>query len=121
ALALAAPDGLAQARGLVLEVEAGQPLLDGLGAHAAAEVAAETVAHLAVQQLVPLQVLDLEVLEPAPDFLEPVDLALGAVPDLAALPVAALPQLAAGVALGPSGLQLGQVLLQLGLGGLDFA
>src|SRR5580693_8604611 len=121
ALALAAADGLAQAGRLALQVEAGQPLLDGLGAHATAEVAAEPVAHLAVQQLVALQVLDLEVLEPGPDLIQPVDLALRAVPDLAALPVAALPELAAGVALGPSGLQLGQVLLQLGLAGLDVA
>ena len=46
--------------GLGLEVEAVQPLLDRLGAHAAAEVPAEAVAHLAVEQLVALEVLDLE-------------------------------------------------------------
>jgi len=44
-----------------VQVEAGQPVLDGLRAHAAAEVPAEPVPHLAVQQLVALEVLDLQV------------------------------------------------------------
>src|SRR5581483_2038415 len=56
-----------------------------------------------------------------PDLFQPVDLALRAITDLAALAVAALPQLAPGVALGARRLQLGQVLLQLGLAGLDVA
>src|SRR5262249_7526623 len=119
ALALAGADGVPQAARLALQVEAGQPLLDRLRAHAAAEVAAEPVAHLPVEQLVALQVLDLEGAEPVPDLLQPVDLPLGAVTDLAALPVAALAELAPGVALGPGRFQLGEVGLQLGLAGLD--
>src|SRR5262249_60922752 len=91
---------------LALEVEAGQPLLDRLRAHAAAEVAAVAVAHLAVEQLVALQVLDLEVAEPVPDLVEPVEFPLGTVAELAALPVRAFPDLAARVALGPGRLQL---------------
>src|SRR5690606_40157998 len=90
-----------------------------LRAHAALEVAAETVAHLAVEQLVALQVLDLEVLEAAPDLLEPVQLALGPVADLAHLALGALAHLTALVALGAGGLQLGQVALKLLLPGLD--
>src|SRR3984893_4598228 len=108
ALALAGADGLPQVRRLGLEVEAADPLLDGLGAHAAAEVAAEPVAHLAVQQLVTLQVLDLEPAEPVPDLLDPVDLAARPVADLPALPVGALPHLAARVTLGARRLELGQ-------------
>src|SRR5260370_1195885 len=120
-LALAGAVGLAEAGGLTLKVETGQPLLDGLRAHAAPEVTPDPVPHLAVELLVSLKVLDLEVLEPVPDLLEPVDLPPGAIPDLAALPVRALPELAARVALGPCGLKLGEVLLQLGLTGLDVA
>src|SRR6266567_3809632 len=80
ALALAGPDRLAQAGRLGIEVEAADPLLDRLGAHAAPEVPAEPVPHLAVQQLVALEVLDLQVPEPAPDLLDPVDLTLRAAP-----------------------------------------
>src|ERR1700760_4704406 len=95
------------------------PDLDGLRPHAAAEVPAEPVPHLAVQQLVALEVLDLQVLEPAPDLLQAVDLLARAVPDLLALPVGGLAQLPLGVALSALRLELGQVGLQLGLPGLD--
>src|SRR5690606_28107548 len=88
-------------------------------AHAALEVAAEAVAHLAVEQLVALEVLDLEVLEAGPDLLQAVQLALGPVADLAHLALGALADLAALVALGAGGLQLGQVGLELLLPGLD--
>src|SRR5262249_52374516 len=119
ALSLASADDLAQAGRLSLEVEAADPLLDRLSAHAAAEVAAEPVPHLAVEQLVALQVLHLQVAEPAPDLLDPVDLALGAIPDLLALAVGGLAHLAARVTLGTRRLELGQVLFQLGLASLD--
>src|SRR5258707_990160 len=119
ALALARPDRLAQAGRLGLKVEAADPLLDGLGAHAAAEVPAEPVPHVAVEQLVAPEVLDLQGPEPFPDLLNPVDLPLSPIPDLLALALGALPDLPPGVALGASGLELGQVLLQLGLPGRD--
>jgi hypothetical protein len=119
ALALAGPDDLPQVDRLGIEIEAADPLLDGLGAHAAAEVPAEAVPHLAVEQLVTLQVLDLEAAEAAPDLLDPVDLPLRAVADLLALAVGALPDLAAGVTLRAGCLQLGQVLLELALPRLD--
>src|ERR1022692_2167538 len=119
ALALAGPDGFPQARCLGLQVEVADPLLDGLGAHTATEVAAEPVPHLAVEQLVAFEGLNLEAAEPVPDLLDPVDLTLSAIPDLLALPVRALPDLAPGVTLGPGRLQLSQILLQLGLPGTD--
>ena len=89
------------------------------GAHAALEVHAEAVAHLAVEQLVALEVLDLEVLEPVPDLVEAVELALRAVAHLLHLALGALADLAALVGLGALGLQLGQVGLELLLAGLD--
>src|SRR5205823_11525601 len=115
ALALAGADGVPQVAGLALQVEAGQPLLDRLRAHSAAEIAAVPVAHLPVEQLVALQVLDLEATEPVPDLLQPADLPLGAVTDLTALPLAALAELAPCVALRPGRLQLGGVGLPLRL------
>src|SRR3984885_5565891 len=118
-LALAGADRVAQALRLGVQVEAGQPVLDGLRAHAAAEVPAEPVPHLAVEQLVALEVLDLQALEPAPDLLQAVDLLARAVPDLLALAVRALAELALRVALGALRLELGQVGLELGLARLD--
>src|SRR6185437_11000222 len=118
-LALASADDLAQVARLGVEVEGRQPVLDGLGAHAAAEVPAEPVPHLAVQELVALQVLDLQALEPGPDLVDPVDLLGGAVADLPHLAVGRLADLATGVALGPLGLELSQVSLELLLPGLD--
>src|SRR3974377_1871261 len=90
-----------------------------LAPHAAGEVPAEPVPHVAVEQLVALEVLDLQVLEPAPDLLQAVDLLARAVPDLLALTVGALAELALRAALCPPGLQLGQVGLELGLARLD--
>src|ERR1700734_3267055 len=113
------PEDLAQVVRLGVEVEGRQPVLDGLGAHAAAEVPAEPVPHLAVQELVALQVLNLQALEPGPDLVQPVDLLAGPVADLLALTVAALAKLALLVGLGARGLELGEVCLQLGLAGLD--
>src|SRR5262249_16789222 len=118
-LALAAADDLPQPLGLLVEVEVLQALLNRRGAHAALEVAAEAVAHLAVEQLVALKVLDLEVAEAVPHLVETVQLALGPVADLLDLALGGLTHLAALVALCPGGLQLGEVLLQLLLPGLD--
>src|ERR1700753_2042217 len=105
--------------GLGVKVEGRKPVLDGLGAHAAAEVPAEPVPHLAVQELVALQVLNLQALEPRPDLVDPVDLLGGAIADLLHLAVRRLAHLAARVALGALRLELGQVGLELLLLGLD--
>jgi hypothetical protein len=48
------PVGLPQVVRLGVEVERREPVLDGLGAHAATEVPAEPVPHLAVEHLVAL-------------------------------------------------------------------
>ena len=112
-------DGLAQRLGLGVEVEALQPRLDRRGAHAALEVQAEAVAHLAVEDLVALEVLDLEVLEPVPDLLEAVDLGVRALADLRHLALGRLAHLAADVALGALGLELGEVGLEPLGAGLD--
>src|SRR5450756_1498102 len=69
-LALAGRDDLAQQLGLGVEVEGLESLLQCSGAHRALEVQAETVTHLAVENLVALKILDLEVLEPLPNLLE---------------------------------------------------
>ena len=74
---------------------------------------------LAVEHLVALEVLDLEVLEPGPHLVDPVDLALRAVAQLLHLPLGTLAHLATHVALGPLGLELGEVGLQLLLALLD--
>src|SRR5665647_88293 len=68
-LALAGRDDLAQHLGLGVEVEGVETLLQRRGAHRALEVQSEAVTHLAVKDLVALEVLDLEVLEPVPDLL----------------------------------------------------
>ena len=68
--------------GLGFEVERLKPRLDRRGAHAAREVDAEAVAHLAVEQLVALEVLDLQALEAVPDGGDAVDLSVGALADL---------------------------------------
>lgn len=112
-LALAGADDLAEALGLLVEVEGLQALLQGGGAHAAVEVRAEAVTQLAVEQLVALQVLDLEVLEAAPHLVETVDLALRTVAQLLHLALGAFAHLAAHIGLGALGLQLGQVGLEL--------
>src|SRR6185437_6809832 len=118
-LALAGADDLAQVVGLGVQVERREPVLDGLSAHAAAEVPAEPVPHLAVKHLVALKVLNLQALEPGPDLVDPVDLLGGAVADLLHLAVGRLAHLAARVALGALRLELGQVGLELLLPGLD--
>src|SRR6185437_14600692 len=78
-LALRGADGLAQHRGLVVEVEILEQLADRLRAHAAREVdaepvrRAEAVLELAEDLLVVDDHLRLELAEDPPGFLEPVD------------------------------------------------
>ena len=97
-------DDLAQQCCLGVEVECLEPLLDRGGAHAALEVETEAVAHLAVQDLIALEVLDLEVLEPVPNLVEAVDLLIGpAVADLCHLALGAVADLALDVGLGALG------------------
>src|SRR5690606_3556521 len=112
-------DGLAQVRGLGHEVERLEALLDGLGPHVALEVAAEAGLHLAVEDLVALEVLDLERLEPVPDLLDAVELALAARAQQPHLLLGTLADLALDVGLGALGLELREVLLELGHAGLD--
>ena len=119
ALALAAADGLAQRDGLGVEVEVVEQLLQRRGTHAALEVLAEAVAQLAVEPLVGDELLDLQLAEGVEHLVEPVDLPLGAVAQLAHLALAALADLAADVGLGALGLELGQVGLELLLARLD--
>ena len=119
-LALAAADrSRAASSASAVEVEVLQQRLERLGAHAALEVLAEAVAQLAVEQLVADQLLDVELAEGVQHLVEPVDLALGAVAQLAHLALAALAHLAAHVALGALGLELGQVGLELLGPGVD--
>ena len=118
-LALAAADGLPQVLGLGRDVEVLQQRLDRLGTHGAGEVVAVAVVELAVDPLVRDQLLDVELDERRPDLLEPVQLALGPVAELAHLALATLLDLAAHVALRALALELGEVLLQLLGAGLD--
>ena len=111
-LALAGGDGLAQRGRLGVQVEGLQALLQRSGTHPALEVHAEAQPHLAVQLLVALEVLDLEVLEAVPDGLELVELLGRATAHLRHLALGALAHLAAHVGLGALGLELGQVALE---------
>ena len=92
--------------------------LDRLGAHRTLEVLAEARLHLAVEDLVTLEVLDLEVLEAIPHGVETIDLALGASLDVLELLLRTVLDLAAGVSLGTVGLELSHVLLELDPAGL---
>src|SRR5690606_13509917 len=118
-LALAGADGPARRLGLGVDVEVLHQLLDGLRAHRAGEVLAVAVDQLAVEDLVHDQLLDRQLGEGVPDLVEPVQLALGAVAQLAHLALAAVLDLAADVGLGALGLQLGQVGLELLGAGLE--
>src|SRR5690606_8956996 len=112
ALALAVLDDLAQRRGLGLEVEVLEALLDRGRAHGALEVVAVPVLQGAVEHLVALEVRDLEVLEAVPDLLETVDLGVRTLADLVHLALGRVTHLAARVGLGTLGLELGEVLLE---------
>ena len=119
ALPLAVGDGLTQLLGLGLQVEGLEAPLDGLGAHVAGEVLAVALLHVPVEDLVALQVLHLQRLEPVPHRLGAVDPALVLVAELSRLLLRAVGDLALDVGLGALGLELGEVLLQLGQAGLD--
>src|SRR5919107_74962 len=105
-------DGLAQGLGLGVEVEGLEALLDRRRAHPALEVQAEPVAHLAVEHLVALEVLDLEVLEPVPHRGQALELGVGPLAELVHLALRGLAHLAPRVGLGALGLELSQVLLE---------
>jgi hypothetical protein len=90
-------------------------VLDGVGAHAGREVLAEAVAQLAVVLVVGQQLLGGHVLEHVQDPLEQLDPGRGLLAHVLERPLGLVPGLAALVGLGPLGLQLGQVGLQLGL------
>ncbi len=110
---LAIPDGVAQALGLGVDVEVLDELLDRLRTHRALEVLAVAVDQLAVQVLVDDELLRSQLGEGRPDLLEPVQLTLCPVAQLAHLTLATVAHLAAHVGLGTLGLELGQVGLEL--------
>ena len=112
-LALAVGDRVAQRLDLGGDVEGLEALLDRRGAHVALEVLAEPVLHLAVEQLVAHQVLDLEGLEGVPDLLETGELGVGALADGGHLALGAVLDLALGVGLGALLLEGGEVGLEL--------
>src|SRR6478672_1536504 len=103
-LALAGGDDLLEEVRLGVEVKGLEALLDRRGAHATLEVQTEAVTHLAVEDLVALEVLDLEVLEPVPDLLEALDLLVGALADVVHLALGLVADLALRVGLGTLGL-----------------
>src|SRR6202035_1823325 len=108
-LPLAVLDDVTQRLGLGLDVEGLDQLLDRLRAHSTGEVLAVAVDELAVEVLVDDQLLGGQLGEGAPDVVQPVQLTLGAVAELAHLPLAAVPNLAPGIGFGTLGLELGQV------------
>src|SRR5699024_6484551 len=118
-LPLAGRDDLAQLVRLGFQVAGLEPVLDRGGAHAAIEVQAEAVTHLAVEELVALEVLDLEVLEAVPDLVQTLDLLVGPLADLVHLPLGGVADLALGVGLRAVALELGDVRLELLRAGLD--
>ena len=96
----------------LVEVELGDQLGDGLGAHAAAEVVAVAVLELAPQQLVLDDLAAVQVAELVEGPLDQLELRLGPLADAAELLVhLALAGLQLGV-LGPVGLHLGQLVLE---------
>ncbi len=113
ALTLAGGDGLAEVLDLLVDVEVLEALLDRRGAHEALEVLAEPVLHLAVEELIAHQVLDLEALERVPHLVEARDLALAAVTQLLHLALGTVADLALGVGLGALRLESREVLLEL--------
>src|SRR5665647_1122212 len=118
-LALAGRDDLAQHPGLGVEVEGVEALLQRRGTHRALEVQPEAVTHLAVEDLVALEVLDLQVLEPVPDLLETLDVLVRTLANRVDLTLGTLTDLAAHIGLGAFGLELGQVGLKLLGAGFD--
>jgi len=112
-LPLAVSDDVTQRVGLGLDVEVLDQLLDRLRTHGTGEVLAVAVDELAVEVLVDDQLLGGQLGEGVPNVLEPVQLTLRPVAQLAHLPLAAVANLALGIGFRAFGLQLGQVGLQL--------
>ncbi|SGK48354.1 Uncharacterised protein [Mycobacterium tuberculosis] len=112
-LPLAVSDDIPQRLGFGVDVEVLDQLLDRLRAHGTGEVLAVAVDEFAVEVFVDDQLLGRQLGESAPDVLQPVQLTLRAVTDLAHLALAAVANLAPRIGLGALGLQLGQVGLQL--------
>ena len=119
ALAGAVLDDLGQGGGLGLEVEAAQAGLDGLGTHGALEVDAVVGDHVAVEDLVTLQVTDLEAHEAVPHLVHVLQGALVAAAHGRDLALGGLAELVALGGLGALGLELGEVLLEALLARLD--
>ena len=90
ALALRRDDGVLEELLLRLHVDAGDEVLDGLGAHAAGEVLLVAVAQVAPHALVVDELLGREALERVPDRLQEVDLGVGAGADVLEVLVARL-------------------------------
>ena len=112
-LPLAISDDVTQDVGLGVDVEGLDQLLDRLRAHGAGEVLAVAVDELPVEILVDDQLLGSQLGEAGPDLLQPVQLTLGPVAELAHLALTAVANLAARIGFRTLGLQLGQVGLQL--------
>src|SRR6185312_492535 len=118
-LSLAVLDGVAQAFGLGVDVEGLDELLDQLRAHGALEVLAVAVDELAVEHLVDDQLLGSQLGEGGPDLVEPVQLTLGTVAELAHLALTTVAHLALDVGLGALVLELLHVGFELLCPGLQ--
>jgi hypothetical protein len=105
---------VAQLGGLGLEVEVRRAGRGRLGAHAAGEVVAEPVAHVAVDQLLLDQLLGRELLEGVQDLVEVLELVVGPDRDGLELLLDLLAFLLDHVGLGALGLELGEGGLELG-------
>ena len=113
-------DLLAQFLGDGLQVEGLQALLDGFGAHAAVEVIAVAVLHLAPQVHVVDHVAGLELLELVEDGVHTGDLVVVAGADGSHITLGTVTQLGAGRALGLAGLlKGGEILFDLLGAGFD--
>ena len=118
-LAATSLDNLAQLLRLTLEVEIVQTTLNRLGTHRALKVLAEARLHLAVENLVTLKVLNLEVLEAIPHRVQTINLALSAGFNMLELLLGTVLDLAPHVSLGTVGLELSHVFLKLDPAGLQ--
>ena len=112
-LALAGGDGLAEELLLLTQTQAGDELLDGFGSHAAGEVLGVALLEVAPHPLVLHQLLGGEGAERVEDGLVVLDLGRGTVPALGDLLLRRLAQLVELGVLGPVGLQLLELLLEL--------
>ena len=119
ALSLTVGDDLTQLLGLSLKVEGLETPLNGLGTHVAGEVLAVALLHVPVENLIALQVLHFQRLEPLPHSLGAIDSTLVLVTELPCFLLCSVGDLALDVGLGALRFELGEVLLQLGQAALD--